>query len=514
MRLLSRRTTTSAIVAAGLATLVFTSSAAASTDPCPSDPFEAAQATSADTVYYWNDVLVDVFSDQGGPPAPLARAAAMMNVAIYDVMNSVYFSELEQLATQTPDDETCGWEPYVVLADAEPGVDADLAAGVAAHKILFETLGQQATLINSRFAERYSSLGYVPDAFELGTFVADAVLAERANDGSSDNTPYLPASSTPGAWRPTLPTCDAATPNWGLVTPFTMATGSQFRPSLPGGYTNYADLLASTTYGDQVDEVQHLGTADSGSTSRTADQEEAAWFWANDLDGTYKPPGQLIEHTKLVAQTQPAAQTSGAPEDFGLVWSQQGVRVSRLFAQVSLAMADAAIAAWDAKYLTPIDLWRPVHAIRGAATDGNPNTHVDATWDPLSADTSGNHFSPCFPAWISGHATFGGAWAEVMDDEFSAVQANYPFPLTLTTDDPHSFLGYSGGEEVHVQRSFDSFDEAAEENAMSRLWLGVHYRWDAEDGLDTGAAVGNHVTSNFLTFSQTCAAWSCAEPID
>jgi hypothetical protein len=289
------------------------------------------------------------------------------------------------------------------------------------------------------------------------------------------------------------------------VTPFTLTSGSQFRQPLPGGFTTYSSLLASSFYTAQFNDVKSLGRA-TGST-RTTDQTKAAWFWANDLDGTYKPPGQLIEHTKLVAQTQPAAQASGDPEDFFTEWSQQGIRVARLFAEVSLAMADSAIAAWDQKYLTAIDLWRPIDAIRQADTDGNSSTTLDASWEPLSRDTNGDQFSPCFPAWVSGHATFGGTWGRVMENEFRHADFTNPFPLTLTSEDPHA-IGLSA-----TSRQFNSFAQAADENARSRIYLGVHYSVDAQDGLATGRAVADHVNATTLRLEQTCEDWDCTEPI-
>jgi hypothetical protein len=479
--------------------------AAVSLDECPSDPYEAAESVGADTAYYWNDVLLDVFAEEGGGPGPLARAAAMTHVGIFDVLNSAYWSRLEDTSTSSPTTEICGWEPYIVIAETTPSVDADLAAGFAARNILRSTFPQHASLINAAFTTRHGT-GFDPEAHQLGTLVADAVIAARADDGSDDTTPYTP-DGVPGAWRPTYDPdldddCEPVTPHWALVTPFTMTSGDQFRPDFPGLFSTYSGLLESLLYADQFNEVKDLGAVDS--TTRTADQTEAAWFWANDLDGTYKPPGQLLEHTRIVAELQEEAETSGDAEDFPLRWSQQGVRVARLFAEVSLAMADAGIAAWDSKYQTDIDLWRPVTAIREADTDNNPYTTEEPSWEPLSATEEDEPFSPCFPAWISGHATFAGAWAQTLENEFaSPVVWEDPFPVSLTTDDPHA---------ENVEREFDSFLEAAEENARSRIYLGVHYQFDADDGLDTGSAVADHLTDNYLRWNQTCANWGCIEP--
>ncbi|MCB5170497.1 vanadium-dependent haloperoxidase, partial [Streptomyces bambusae] len=134
---------------------------------------------------------------------------------------------------------------------------------------------------------------------------------------------------------------------------------------------------------------------------------------------------------------------------------------ARLFALVSIAMADAGIAVRDVKFLTPVDLWRPVSAIREGG--------LDPEWKPLLKNKAGVNFNPCFPAWASGHATFGAAWAGVMKRYFNSDRIAF----TMTTDDPRSPV---------KSRSFTSFSQAAREDAESRIWLGVHFPWDAEDG--------------------------------
>lgn len=170
-------------------------------------------------------------------------------------------------------------------------------------------------------------------------------------------------------------------------------------------------------------------------------------------------------------------------------------------------MADAAIVAWDRKFLGSIGLWRPVSAIRLADTDYTEATEADENWQPLSIDENGNHFSPCFPAYTSGHATFAGAWERVVSAQFTATDHTDPFPLTLTSEDPEAIVRSA------TSRSFDSFAEAAAENADSRVWLGVHYPIDSEAGLSSGRIVGDYVAASELTLSKTCASWGCAETI-
>jgi len=251
------------------------------------------------------------------------------------------------------------------------------------------------------------------------------------------------------------------------VRPFAMEHGSQFRPPRPGGFDSKVEMLRSPEYAAQFNEVKLLGRRVS--PTRTPEQTKIAFFWANDLDQTYKPPGQLFEITRIVAE-------------------QRGLSVlenARLFALVALAMAAAAVVAWDAKYARNIDLWRPEAAIREAGQDHNPATVADPTWVPLSHDRAGVSFSPSFPAYVSGHATFGAAHAAIMRRYFGTDNVTF----TATTDDPHA---------MGVTRTFNSFTAAALENARSRVYLGVHFQWDGDHGFQSGTALAEYVYATKL----------------
>jgi hypothetical protein len=423
-------------------------------------PSTAARAAApADHVVYWNDVLLQTFREVGGPPGPLARAGAMMHIAMYDAANSVLCAQREA---------DCLGQPFVVQVPG--GGDFNAAVDQAAHDVLTAIYG--ATFADELQAARMgipSSPARTAGA-EVGRQAAQAMVQNRANDGSADQAPYT-LDNVPGSWRPTGSGA-AATPNWGNVRPFAMTSGSQFRPELPEGYDTYAQLLASPEYAEQFNEVKSLGRFNS--TARTADQTEAAFFWANDLDSTYKPPGQLFEHTQIIA-------------------ADQGVPVQskvKLFAQVAIGMADAAILAWDSKYLGPVDLWRPESAIQQADTDNNSATARDLNWKPLAMDLNGVRFSPNFPAFVSGHATFAYTWAEVMKHWFGRDDIAF----TGTTDDPHA---------ADVERDFDGFSDAADENAHSRLWLGVHFHFDADNVLNPGIELGEFSVDNTLYYNSS-----------
>lgn len=395
-----------------------------------------------DLVLQWNSEYQDAIRiTGGGGPGPIGRSGAMLHGAIYDAVNSISRTH----------------NPYSSFFATPTGTSRDAAISCAANEIMkhaFPTLSPrwQTKMDNDLLA--------IPDGaaktagIALGQTVANHFIAMRAADGSAAGGSYTPGTE-PGAWRPTYPDFSpAVTPHWGNVTPWTMATGSQFRPPAPPS-------LTSVEYANNVNEVQDLGSLTS--SSRTPYQTETAFFWANDVNGTYKPPGHLNNITQTISRDRSLSVEENA----------------RLFALLNLGLADAGVVAWDAKYNTDVDLWRPITAIREADTDGNDLTIKDESWEPLAP------FTPAFPAYTSGHATFGATHAAVLKAFFGTDAITF----TIDSEDPL----YTGG-----LRTYSSLYAAAEENAISRVYLGVHYRFDATFGLSSGTALGDYVGANFL----------------
>ena len=147
---------------------------------------------------------------------------------------------------------------------------------------------------------------------------------------------------------------------------------------------------------------------------------------------------------------------------------------ARLFALLNIAMADAAICAWDAKYA--YDFWRPVTAIHNADDDGNAATIRDTAWQSFIT-------TPPFPDYVSGHSTFSGAAATVLARFYGS-------------DD----VAFVTGTDVlpGVVRPFTSFSAAAREAAESRLYGGIHFRSASDDGLTGGREIGDWVYEHFL----------------
>jgi membrane-associated phospholipid phosphatase len=238
-----------------------------------------------------------------------------------------------------------------------------------------------------------------------------------------------------------------------------MESGSQFRPSAP-------PALNSSEYAQAVDQVMRLG--EFNSRERTQDQTAIAKFWA-DGAGTGTPPG----HWNQIAVDQVLSRNLPLLES------------ARTLALVNIALADAGIASWDAKYF--YDLWRPIDAIRKADTDGNSATIQDSNWSPLLQ-------TPPFQSYTSGHSTFSHAAASVLTQIFGE---NVSF---LDHADP----GYTGAwppvddTSGIPRRAFTGFRQAAEEAGLSRIYGGIHYSFDNTAGSLSGKQIGDATVAKML----------------
>ncbi len=397
----------------------------------------ACQATRADVVIDWNKQLLGAIRTGTVNPPMASRAMAITHLAIYDAVNSIEDTH----------------KPYAVNLNVPATTSREAAAAQAARDALVGLFPAQAATFDAALS---TSLAGIPDGqaktdgINLGSQVAASILALRANDHSKDVVAYVPSGQV-GDWEPTPPANAAALlPNWPTVTPFAMTSGSQFR-NLTG-----PPALTSAEYATALNEVKEIGS--STSATRTAEQTSVARFWA-DGGGTSTPPG----HWNRIAQDVAVAQGNDIAEN------------ARLFAMLNVATADSAISCWDAKYA--YDMWRPVTAIRKADQDGNPATTADANWTSLIP-------TPPFPTYTSGHSTFSGASATILAEFFGT--------------DNISFTTSSEGF-IEPNRSFTSFSQAADEAAMSRLYGGIHFSFDNQDGLDAGVALGNYVAANYFT---------------
>jgi hypothetical protein len=386
-----------------------------------------------DPVLAWNRLALEAIRRDASVPSVATRALAMQSIAVLDTLAAID-----------------GTPAFLVGLAAPAGIPVGAAVGAAAARVLSHLFPAQATnFLNQQNTDLaiYTDDAARQAAVAFGQAVADAVIALREQDGW-DAFVVENEGSAPGQWRPTPPAFDLPqTPQWSLLTPFALQKGSQFRPSAP-------PELSSTAYTEALKEVQRLGSATS--SERTAEQTLIARFWADGV-GTYTPPG----HWNQIANDLAAAEGYG----YG--------SAARLLAILNVALADASIAAWDTKY--SYDFWRPITAIRNAEDDGNPDTEADPSWQPLL-------LTPNHPEYVSGHSTYSGAAAVVLD-QYLGEQAFSTTSVSLP----------------NVTRSYGSFQEAAAEAGRSRIYGGIHYDFSNQAGQALGADVANWVVDAFRT---------------
>jgi hypothetical protein len=397
--------------------------------------FLTTGVSRADVVLDWNTTLLDAVRADGTAPPKAARAMALVNVSMFDAVNGI----------------TPGYSSYLVAPAAPNGASPEAAAVEAAYQVLSYVYPAQRSTFD---AARTTSLAGIPEGpsktagIIWGAQVAQTILAARANDHAADVVTF---SAPAGAnwWIPTPPAyASPLLPNWPTVTPWCMARSDQFRSEAPPSPN-------STAYSEAFTEVKELGRVDS--PSRSAEQTQIALFWA-DGAGTATPPGHWLAIAQSISRQR------------GLSLSQN----ARLFALLSLTVADAAIVAWDTKFA--YSNWRPITGIQRADTDGNPRTDADATWTPLIA-------TPPFPSYSSGHSTFSGASARLLSHYFGGDS------LTFST----TSAGLPG-----VTRSFTKLSQAAEEAGQSRIYGGIHWQFDNQTGLRNGRALADEVYFRFL----------------
>ncbi len=454
-----------------------------------------AMAVALDIVQGWNSTYRMVVQSDGGNvvnkanPGDSTRAMAMLNGAIYDVFQSYNRTH----------------SPFLVNTSAPNGSSLDAAVNQASYEVLMSLYPGEAPILNGDYSSRMALIA--PSAaktagMNFGSQVAQAYIANRANDGYNVITPYVPGDGA-GVWFP-QPGQSAWGPGWGTVTPFSIGNTQPYVDALPS-----IPALTSQAYTDAFNMLKDYG----GQTSvlRTDDQEDIGLFWGYDRPSMGPPPVLFNRNVEDIS-----SQAGNTPEEN-----------ARLFAMTSVAMADAAIAAWDAKFED--NFWRPIAALKGQRAnmttghdDGNPNTIEDPNWQPMGApggdpNSTTDDFTPPFPAWVSGHATMGAATFKAIElffgtNNFDAIDGVIGNDLMYTlTSQEFNFSGQAG-----MARNYSTFTQNGPigvgmenspdgENAMSRIYLGIHWIFDQRDGQQLGYAVANTVAGDFVAVPEPAA---------
>jgi hypothetical protein len=383
----------------------------------------------ADIVADWNGKAGDTMVAQGvtsgvGP----ARTLAMMHAAMFNAVNAVGKRYALYMVTTVPD-----------AAGASP----EAAAHAAARRVLADLYPKQKPALDAAFD---AAIAKLPDGAAkvsgilAGEAAAVAMLANRKTDGFDSADTYRPVTS-PGVYVVTpLPVMSHV----AGVKPFALQSVSQFRPGPP-------PALDSPQWARDYNETKELGAAKS--TKRTAWQTETGRFWV--LSGALA----WNEAARELLASKPLPLTESA----------------RLFAHLNIALTDAFLAIFDAKY--HYSFWRPITAIRNGDRDGNDATERDAGWTPLIN-------TPMHPEYPCAHCVCDGAAGAVLKSVFGT--GTLP-EFTLT------YAAMPG-----VTRKYTSIQQLEDEVAMARIWGGVHYRTSNEVGNAIGRKVGEYVLKNYL----------------
>ena len=416
-------------------TLLLAATAAAVLTGANPAPAMADATEPVSQVVQWNRTLLVIVRTPGAQPATIhpTHSFAIMHAAIYDAVNAIDGTH----------------KPYLVRLSASHFASQEAAAAAAAHEVLVKLYPSFQTTLDTQFQQALAQLpkGGQADGINIGNTVADRILALRANDGSNNPPARFVFGNAPGDYQSTPPNFPPQPQftSWSRVTPFALEAADQFRPGGP-------PKLTSDRYADAFEQVKSLGIA--GSTTATADQALTGRFW----NGAIQNYWNEITQTAALAHDLTTAQNA------------------RLFALLNLSFADGVIAFYDAKYT--YNFWRPVTAIRAAATDGNPDTDADPNWLPEVGNTTPD------PSYPGAHAVISAAGAEVLISFFH--KRHFEFDVT---------------SEVlpGVVRSFTSFPAAADEATLSRIFAGVHFLFDLTTGQRLGSDVADFVADNFLT---------------
>ncbi len=418
---------------------------------------QVVSTPGTDVVLDWNATLLNAIQSEGQagrglPPTLGSRLLAIASTAVYDTLNSFERTH----------------DPFFVDTEAPEGASLQAAVAGAAHWILTNLLPEQTLIFDQQLSrhllEIQDGLVAEDDGVAFGQLIAQQFLDSRLDDGFDNSDPYVPPTGDGDyVWQPDLPDNIALGPFWGNVRPFAIPSDKldDFAPDGLDGKPRGGD---TARYIRDIEEVRVLGArenTDLTTITRNADQTEIARFWALDRADSFRPYGHLSQLAQIVALKEGNTLSENA----------------RLFAQLNVSLADAGVVIWRAKYVPSNLQPRPDDVITGgiALNDGFDETVHDPDWLPLLP-------TPPFPDYISGHSGFGGAFGQVLsrfygdDYEFDAVSQELNGVVRRVT-----------------------FEEAAIEDALSRIYGGIHVREATlDDSVPVGQAIADYVVDTLF----------------
>jgi membrane-associated phospholipid phosphatase len=391
----------------------------------------------ADAVLDWNVIAVNTAVTNGQNPFAQARYAAIVQLAVFESVNAI----------------TGEYHPYLGTIVAPPSASPEAAAIQAAYHVLNTYFPMSASTLA---AERAKSLASIPDGqaktdgIATGDAAALAMIALRANDGSSPAQFKIPGPTVPGEWQAT-PSCPIVNGvavgiafQWQNITPFGIRRASDFLLDPP-------PALTSRAYTKAYNEVMTVGGIDS--TERPQDRANVALFYA-----AASPTQVFNQAVQQVAQER---------------WHSLSENAQAL-ALMNMAVNDSLVAAFLNKYL--YNFWRPETAIHAGATDGNPKTDPDPNFVPFVT-------TPCFPSYPSNHGSAANSAAEVL----RRIYGEGGHSMTLSN---------SAVPDIVLQ--YTTFEQITDDISDARVYGGIHFRTDQAAGQLLGDAIGKAVYAHNL----------------
>lgn len=415
----------------------------------------------SEVILEWNELLLDVDRFTPGYLPPISgRSLGYLGYAAYEAVlpgmpgfNSLK-SKYSGLIIPQPDPNVEYYYPAVV--------NAVYAALVI--KLYPTVPAAQLSAINaleSRFNAEFTSAvdpNLLLASENWGRDVANAIFEWSSTDPvgheaflHTTDPSYVPPSG-PGKWQPTYPDFRSAIlPHWGNARTFAARADDEVQPPLP-----FSTETTSEFYAQALETENKVNLINQG---QNYEDKWIAQFWSDDCAAlTFTPAGRWMAIAAQILEDKNAKLDKSV----------------QVFAKMGMALCDAGIRCWGEKYR--YNLLRPVDYIR--------NDMGHQNWNSIMCpDGAGQFFTPAFPTYPSGHATFGGAGAEVLTAEFGNSY--------VMTDKCHK----DRTEFIGTPRTYSSFYEMAAENGYSRIPIGVHYRMDSEAGIDLGYKVGRRVNS-------------------
>lgn len=402
--------------------------------------FGHPQRGDAEVIIEWNALLESVLPAGGLAPP---RHYAMLHVAMFDAINSIERTH----------------RPYRVAIAAPRGGSPEIAAAQAARDILAAQFPSHQTTFDKALAARIgkSYPHQVYASTKVGKAVAAAVLTWRADDGWSDPPEPYAQPELPGLYQPTAPSFGPSLfRQFANVPPFALLTTTQYLPAP-------APTLTSERYAEDFNEVKAVGAVNS--TVRTAEQTQLAQLFANVTSSTVHWP--LWNHV-----------TRDTVRENRLSL----IETARAFTLVNVAIHDAVQTSHSGKYI--YGLWRPITAIQKANDDLNPATAQEDGWMPLLE-------TPRYPSHPGNMACVGASAARMLQLIHGTDEVSFTAKWKGTTPHPD------------VARPYQSFWQLAVDQANSRIYGGIHFRFESEASQASCPKIAEFIFSNYMRAKRT-----------